>query len=232
MVAWRRFSSMFQLDPASEGSGFKQCDISMTKSFWNTQKLGELISNSCSDQNLTSVLLSLFGSTAEDVLTQAQAGLCLRCYVSEPILRACQKLDSLFGTCSFTYRDLLPFVLDDDGKTLIALSLDRKTQMAISPSGEASALSYPVFSVRILQTYKSDRASSMSLDNWTYLQTRQHPELKSFLAEFGFKLLTDWALLNRTRSRQLEQLSVRDRHLVEAFHAVYRRDRRQQSVGI
>jgi hypothetical protein len=71
----------------------------------------------------------------------------------------------------------------------------------------------------------------MSLDNWTYLQTKQNPELKNFLSEFGFKQLSDWALLNRTRSKQLEQLAERDRHLIEAFHAVYRRDRHQQHRG-
>ncbi|MBE9008731.1 hypothetical protein IQ250_00685, partial [Pseudanabaenaceae cyanobacterium LEGE 13415] len=39
--------------------------------------------------------------------------------------------------------------------------------------------------------------------------------------------LSDWALLNRVRPAQLDRLSERDRHLVEVFHAVYRRDRRR-----
>jgi hypothetical protein len=69
----------------------------------------------------------------------------------------------------------------------------------------------------------------MSLDNWAFLQTKQSPELKTFLSEFGFQHLSDWALLNRARPKQLEQLAARDRLLVDAFHAVYRRDRRQQS---
>lgn len=43
----------------------------------------------------------------------------------------------------------------------------------------------------------------MSLDNWTYLQTKQNKELKNFLSEFGFKLLSDWALLNRARAREM-----------------------------
>ena len=39
-------------------------------------------------------------------------------------------------------------------------------------------------------------------------------------------------MMNRARPKQLERLSVRDRHLVEVFHAVYRRDRlQQQSKG-
>ena len=44
----------------------------------------------------------------------------------------------------------------------------------------------------------------------------------------GYRHLSDWALLNRVRRIQLERLSERDRHLVEVFHAVYRRDRLQQ----
>lgn len=71
----------------------------------------------------------------------------------------------------------------------------------------------------------------MSLKNWAYLKTKQHPDLKNFLSDYGFKKISDWALLNRTRSGQLEKLSTRDRLLVEAFHAVYRRDRRQQPKG-
>jgi hypothetical protein len=69
------------------------------------------------------------------------------------------------------------------------------------------------------------------LDNWAYLQTKQQPELKNFLSEFGFKQLSDWALLNRVRPKQLAQLTARDRHFIEVFHGVYRRDRLQQHRG-
>ncbi len=69
-----------------------------------------------------------------------------------------------------------------------------------------------LFTVKVLQTFKSDSATRMSLDNWTYLQTKQNPEIKEFLSEHGFKHLSDWALLNRTRPKQLERLSERDRN--------------------
>jgi transcriptional regulator with XRE-family HTH domain len=47
--------------------------------------------------------------------------------------------------------------------------------------------------------------------------------------EYGIQLLSDWALLNRARAEQLEPLGYpSDRDLVEVFHAVYRRDRRNQ----
>ena len=176
-------------------------------------------------------LLDLFypQNSAIDALTRVDAGFSLRCFVSHPILKACQKIDSLFASNnSFTYRDLLPFVLDDDGQTAIVLDQDGQTQLVVDESGKTKTSPYKFFSLKILGTYNPDSPSKMSLDNWAYLQTKQNGELKNFLSEFGFKLLSDWALLNRARVRQLESLSKRDRILVEAFHEVYRRDRRKQ----
>ncbi|NMG19260.1 hypothetical protein DP116_07255 [Brasilonema bromeliae SPC951] len=180
--------------------------------------------------NTQAVLLSYFvdQNSAVDVTTRAKAGLCLRSYVSEPILRACQKIDSLFSGDNFTYQDLLTYVLDDDGKTLVIVDGDGKTQLIVDNNGETRTTDYKFFSVRILQKFNADLESKMSLDNWAYFQTTQNPELKNYLAEFGFKHLSDWALLNRVRAKQFERLSKRDRHLVEVFHAVYRRDRLQK----
>lgn len=179
----------------------------------------------------TTQLLSLFRPTdaAIALSTRAQAGLCLRCYVSAPILKACKKIASLFASSNtFTYQDLLPFVLNDDGKTWVILADDDKTQLILDHQGNSQSTAFKLFAVEVLRTYKAAGSSKLSLDNWVYLQTKQHPELKKFLAEFGFRQLSDWALLNRVRSTQLEQLSDRDRHLVDVFHAVYRRDRLQQ----
>ena len=165
----------------------------------------------------------------------ANAGLCLRCYVSYPILKACRKLDSLFaGERLFSYRDLLPFVLNDDGKTRIILDRDGKTQLIVDDNNQTETTAYQFFTVKVLHSYDYDSQSRMSLDNWAFLQTKQNPELKNFLSEFGFKALSDWALLNRARPKQLEHpsWSIRDRHLVEVFHSVYRQDRRQQRQKI
>ncbi len=172
---------------------------------------------------------SAFNNTPSEVA--ALAGLCLRSYVSHPILQACQKIDSLFaGDKSFTYQDLLPFVLNDDGQTPIILDKDSQTQLIVDDNGQTKTKAYKFFSVKILGTFKysPDSQSYMSLDNWAYLQTKQNRELRNFLSEFGFKTLSNWALLNRARAKQLECLSKRDRHLVEVFHEVYRRDRRKQ----
>lgn len=164
-------------------------------------------------------------NTQQNMQQSAQAGLCLRCYVSTPILRACQKLDSIFsGNKAFTYRDLLPFVLNDDGKKLLVVKAD-KTQLVLE-EGKLKPSPYSVFSVDVLKSYQNSSADSMSLENWTFLRTKQHPELKSFLSEFGFQQFSNWTLINRIQVNQLERLSVRDRDIVEAFHAVYRRDRR------
>ncbi len=160
---------------------------------------------------------------------RARAGLCLRCYVSEPILRACQKIDSLFsGNKAFSYQDLLPFVLNDDGKTLVVLSEDNKTQLILDKENRLRPTDFRLFTVDVLRTYRLGLPGRMSLDNWAFLQTKQQPELKRFLSESGFQHFSDWALLNRARVNQMERLSHRERCLVEVFHAVYRRDRRKQ----
>ncbi|NMG10330.1 hypothetical protein DP117_27035 [Brasilonema sp. UFV-L1] len=178
------------------------------------------------------VLLSDFfdKNSAVDVMSRAKAGLCLRAYVSEPILKACQKIYNLFsGEKNFTFQELLSCVLNDDGQTLVIIDPKGKTQLIVDNNGETRTTAYKFFSVRVLQTFNADLESRMSLDNWAYLQTKQNPELKDFLADFGFKHLSDWALLNRIRAKQFERLSNRDRHLVEVFHGVYRRDRLQQN---
>lgn len=173
-------------------------------------------------------LLSQFRD-ANDSVERAQAGLCLRCYVSEPILKACQKLDSLFsGNKSFSYQDLLPFVLNDDGASLVILDEDGKTQQVVSDSDRLRPSKFKVFAVEVLRTYQDNLSSRMSLDNWAFLRTKQHPELKNFLSEFGFQQFSDWTLLNRIQCNQMDRLSAAEQPLVDVFHAVYRRDRRQK----
>lgn len=183
--------------------------------------------------SVQTVLLSHFQSQQSAIAPnqRAQAGLCLRCHVSHPILKACQRIDHLYGSDikQFTYRNLLPFVLNDDGQDLIVLDEDGKAQLRLDSSGNPELIAFTRFTVEVLRTFKADSPSSMSLENWAVLKTRQCPELKRFLSEFGFQHLSDWSLLNRARPKQLEQLSERDRHLIEAFHAVYRRDRRRQA---
>ncbi|MEH2179032.1 hypothetical protein [Nostoc sp.] len=225
MNASLRYWTIWRIDLANERVGYKQFLVPLAQEFHEQQ-----VSN-WQNGDVQAALLSYFhGNNATvDAIIRAQAGLCLRCYVSYPILKACQKIDSLFnGEKSFTYKDLLRCVLDDDGKKLVILDSDRKTQLILNDDGRLNPTAYKFFTVEVLQKFKHDSQSSMSLDNWAYLQTKQNPEIRKFLSEFGFQHLSDWALLNRVRPKQLETLSQRARQLVEVFHAVYRRDRRQQ----
>ncbi|MBR8840650.1 MAG: hypothetical protein DSM106950_43410 [Stigonema ocellatum SAG 48.90 = DSM 106950] len=224
MSASSRYWNIWRISPARERVGYKYCLVPTAQEFVQTQAANS------QNEDIQAKLLDYFHNKKTDVDAKIRslAGLCLRCYVSDPILKACQKIDNLFGgeKC-FTYHDLLPFVLNDDGKTLVILDSDRKNQLILDDNGEAKTTAYKFFSVRVLQTFNADSQSSMSLDNWAYLQTKQNSELKDFLSEFGFQHLSDWALLNRVRPKELERLSQRSRHLVEVFHAVYRRDRLQ-----
>ncbi|MEL6459989.1 MAG: hypothetical protein AAFQ91_17340 [Cyanobacteria bacterium J06621_15] len=220
-----RYWKIWRINPAAEKSGYKHFPLTAAKEFANSQISDTKDSN---DQN---TLLSCFKgeNDGSDTINRARAGLCLRCYVSEPILKECKKLDSLFsGEKQFSYRDLLPFVLNDDGEKLIVLDQDGKTQLMVDECSKTLASKYNFFSVKILQTFNPELQSRMSLDNWAYLQTKQNPELKKFLSEFGFKHLSDWALLNRVRKKQLERLLDQESYVIQTFHAVYRRDRQQQ----
>ena len=227
MNASSKYWQMCQISLSQERGGYEYRLVETAR-----ELVKQTVSDSPQAQNgdIQTSLIDLFLPHNSAIVDprRVDAGLSLRCFVSHSILKACQKIDSLFaGNKSFTYRDLLPFVLDDDAQTAIVLDRDGQTQLVVDERGKTKTSPYKFFSVKILGTYNPDSQSRMSLENWAYLQTKQNRELKSFLSEFGFKLLSDWALLNRARVKQLEGLSKRDRHLVEAFHQVYRRDRRK-----
>jgi hypothetical protein len=221
MGASSRYWNIWRISLKTEKVRYKYCLVPTAQEFCDKEVVN------ASGSNVQSALLSHFHSkNSADTISRAQAGLCLRCYISDPILKACKKIDNLFsGEKHFNYQDLLPYVLNDDGKTLVILDSDRKNQLVLDKNGETRKTAYKFFSVKVLQTFDADSLLSMSLDNWAYLQTKQNPEIRDFLSEFGFQHLSDWALLNRARLKQLQRLSVRDRQIVEVFHAVYRRDR-------
>lgn len=213
----------------TDGPGYKKQHLVPVQAFLQQR----LSSQKPSAQNLdgqvlsTTLLTTFRGEDDADLCKQSLCGLTLRCWVSHPILKACMNLANLFGAAGqFTYRDLLPFVLTDDGRSHIVLDSETKDYYVIQEAGEREKLDYTYFSLDVLRTYRLSPGKRLSLVNWAYLQTKQHPELLNYLAEFGFQKLSDWALLNRVRGRQIEQISERDRTIVTAFHAVYRRDRR------
>jgi hypothetical protein len=232
----KKFCNMWIVDPAGDRLGYRHCFVPMAQTFLQQPKFSEKV-QACADtaatKNLQSDLFYLFQSTGSNRTERSQAGLCLRCYVSESILNACLRIERLFGADrSFTYRDLLPFVLNDEGKTLFFFDADGKTTLQLESTGTAQIANYQCFSLHVLRTFNPRSQSAMSLDNWAYLQTKQNPDLKNFLTEFGFQQLSDWALLNRARPKQLAMLTERDGHFIEVFHQVYRRDRQQQYQGL
>ena len=141
------------------------------------------------------------------------ARFCLRCFISHQITFAVRSLAQCFGKDKgFTDRDLLPLVLDDDGKP--------------DPSP------YRPVSFQILDTFDPQISS---LTSWTIRQVRQHPEIKQFLLEHGIYLITPWALLNDTKpNRLLKLLRQTNRteleitqfcELLIAYRAIYLPDR-------
>ena len=152
---------------------------------------------------------------------EANAFLCLRCYISHQILQVCVQLNNQFGNhYGFSLEEILPYVLDDDGKS--------------------NHSAYQPLSYQILQKFDPERSN---LSTWTTRLVKQHRELNAFLLEHGVYLLSDWAILNDTNPKKLQRV-LSDFHqltkpeiasaiaLLESYHAIYRQERlRQRQQG-
>jgi hypothetical protein len=179
-------------------------------------------------KKILNYLLDNFNNTQFYNLTEkGKAGLCLRCYISEHIVKACKKRASLFISQGVTYQALLPFVLDDNGKSLIILDQEGKQQLEITESETFKPTNNDVFTVEILRSYDHQRDKKCSLINWTYLRTKQNQKIVDFLSEFGFYNSTDWSLLTRIKKYQLKRLTEQEQLIIKVYGEVYKRDRRQ-----
>ncbi|NET78300.1 hypothetical protein [Okeania sp. SIO1F9] len=108
-------------------------------------------------------------------------------------------------------------VLTDDGKTKNIKQVQENFQS-----------SYSYFWEETLRTFNPDKGG---LWGWTNLRTRCHSELtRTLWVEFGLSLSTPWGKLNNIKRYQMETLSPQEQDVVEAFHGVYRRDRREQGA--
>ena len=68
-----------------------------------------------SDDNIQSQLLYLYRETSTEESTLAER--CLLCFISWIIEQACRQLETKFGkNHGFSFNDLLPYVLDVDGR--------------------------------------------------------------------------------------------------------------------
>jgi hypothetical protein len=153
---------------------------------------------------------------------------CLLCFISHHIQQACRHIEAQFGIFhGFTYQDLLPFVLSDDGRF-------KKPDRQINP-----ASSYQSIAQIILASFEPAQSS---LSAWTYRRVKHNSELNSFLLEHGVYLVSDWAILNDTRTKQVEkilsnfyQLTTfevqQSSQLLAGYHAIYRTARMQQRQG-
>lgn len=228
MVHLSRYWEIRIVDAGSAGTGCKTRTIPNVRDFFQ-QQFPELAQrqqlSDHQNRNIQVLLLSWFRPqlSAIDVWQRLQSGFCLRCYVSDYILKACIDLQRQFGAGNkFTYQELLPFVLNDDGK--LQVILDDRDQVLIDDRGKLQLSSYKIFAVEIIKRFNLTSTVRLSLAKWAYYQTRQNSEIKDFLWQQGLRLLSDWALLNKARVKQLEW--SRDRAILETFHTVYRRDRR------
>jgi hypothetical protein len=216
-----KYWNLIRIDAAEASGGYKIQPMPLAQQFFQAHFLESVRRSSLTDAPIQAALLQWSHTEAVtakaiatthaakpdrpcpvgEASTQLKALLCLRCYISHPILQACVKRARIFGAGNrFTYRDLLPFVLNDDGRF---------------------SLTYTPFSVEILQSFQPKRSS---LAGWVDVRVKRHPELNQFLLECGLRISSDWAVLNKAN---LNTLGASDRSLVEAFHAVYRRQRSQ-----
>lgn len=211
-----RYWRLIRLDAAGK---CKVEEIASAKAFFR-QQFPDLVSQATVvDGAIQKQLLQLSHAATPNLEASFQqaAMLCLRCFVSSQIEQVCSQLEMQFGSKhGFTRYDLLPFVLEDDGR------LQR---------GD-----YRPFALELLQTFDPERAS---LSTWITRLVRHHRELNAFLLEHGVYLVSDWAILNDTTPKQLHRIFA-DFHqltpteiqqaskLLESYHAVYRRDRLEQ----
>ena len=172
-----------------------------------------------SDNLIQKQLFNLFKNNPSQESLFAQR--CLLCFISWNIEQVCLQLVQRFGDFhGFTQRDLLPYVLDDNG--------------SLQPSNK-----YQCVARQILQTFDPEKSS---LSSWTSRKVKQHDPLNKFLLECGVYLISDWAILNDTKPQQLGKILgefhsltsseiERSQKILGSYHNIYRTERLQQREG-
>jgi len=169
---------------------------------------------SSADASLQRQLYALQASTNTSMRTAAE--LCLRCFISHQIVQTCTSLQTQFGQYyGFTLQDLLPYVLNDEGK------------VPADPQ---------CLAMQLLQDFQP---AMSSLVTWTARRVRQNHGLNRLLVEHGLYLVSDWAILNDTKPAQLPAILTnfhrfspteieRNVALLESYRRVYLPDRLKQ----
>ncbi|MEO1376424.1 MAG: hypothetical protein AAFW70_19415 [Cyanobacteria bacterium J06635_10] len=203
-----------------DGAGNRQTQSIPSAQRFFTEVFAILDGSNLSKRDIHLHLLDLYKGINRDASENKRmnAQRCLLCFISWEIEKVCLNLERQFGGAGgFSSRDLLPYVLDDDGR-------------------EQPSSSYQCYSLEILQSFDINQSS---LPSWTNRKVRQHPFLSKFLLECGVYLLSDWAILNDTQPKQLERilsqfhsLTVTEiqqyKWLLSSYHTVYRAQRLKQ----
>ncbi|MEL6580781.1 MAG: hypothetical protein AAFQ14_13605 [Cyanobacteria bacterium J06621_12] len=212
-------SKYWNLVRLNSSGKLKVTEISTVKQFLRQQFVGLVESENIADSLLQKDLAAIKDSRDQN---KTLAERCLRCFISHQIKQACILLEIQFGKeHSFSRYDLFIYTLTD--------TLDNFRDAVSSPS----VSKYKPLAVEILETFNPERAS---LSTWTNRYVKQHRELQLFLLEQGVYLISNWAILNDTKVKQVERILAEFHSLttteieqgailLSSYHQIYRRDR-------
>ena len=175
-------------------------EIASAKAFFY-QRFPELKNQiEVSDRAIQNRLLTIYRDRSIANSDRLMPECCLRCFISHQIEQVCIHLEQCFGSAhGFTRYDLFVLVLDD---TLPELNQPRETNPG----------TYQPMTIKILQTFDEKKAS---LSTWTNQLVKHQSELNAFLLEHGVYLVSDWAILNDTRPKQLKRILGEFHNLTE-----------------
>lgn len=191
-------------------------EITPAKAFFLDMFPTATVNDDLPDVEINKKLLQLSQNIPADRCLLAER--CLLCFISWQIEQVCLQLEAKFGTVhGFKSADLLLCVLDDDGK--------------LKPVGN-----YQSFSRQILQSFDPEKSN---LTTWTNTRVKQNHRLNKFLLECGVYLVSDWAILNDTKPKQLQRIFtefysftageiLQAQQLLESYHDIYRTARLEQ----
>jgi hypothetical protein len=191
-------------------------EITLAKAFFADQFPQYTPDNDVPDTEVQRELLKI--SQTDNTDRSLLAERCLLCLISWQIEQVCWQLEAQFGKAhGFNSNDLLPYVLDDDGK--------------LEETG-----TYECLGRKILQSFDWEKSN---LTTWINIKVKQHPELNQFLLDLGLYRVTDWAILNDTQPKKLQKI-LADFHsltskeiehflaLLKSYHIIYKSQRLQE----
>ncbi len=223
MTILSQYWSLVRLDSSGK---IKTTEISQLKQFLTTDFNHLLDRQDVSHSQIQTELLlvSEKNSSLKSIINK-----CLRCFISHQIRYICIQLATQFGReHNFSRSDLFIYTLND--------TLENFRDFKGKPQQKRA---YQPLAVVILEKFDPTKAS---LSTWTTRLVKQNRELQRFLLEQGVYLISNWAILNDTNSKQLSRVlaefhSLTPREisiassLLTSYHAIYRRDRLKNNQG-